>query len=102
MEKATDFFCEKQRLGNGAYVTVYSGELHSDEWVAIKRIKHRDTDGIEQVINKIKLLSSVSHPNLVRLLGCSIENEEQILVYEFMPNGTLCQHLQREQGNGLS
>ncbi|KAL2459108.1 Wall-associated receptor kinase-like 14 [Forsythia ovata] len=101
MEKATDFFCEKRRLGNGAYGTVYSGKLHSDEWVAIKRIKHRDTDGIEQVINEIKLLSSVSHPNLVRLLGCSIENEEQILVYEFMPNGTLSQHLQREKGNGL-
>ncbi|CAA2953097.1 wall-associated receptor kinase-like 14 isoform X2 [Olea europaea var. sylvestris] len=102
MEKATDFFCEKRRLGNGAYGTVYSGKLHSDEWVAIKRIKHRDTGSIEQVINEIKLLSSVSHPNLVRLLGCSIENEEQILVYEYMPNGTLSQHLQREKGNGLS
>jgi serine/threonine protein kinase len=58
-------------------------------------------DNIEQVMNEIKLISSVSHPNLVRLLGCSIENGEQILVYEFMPNGTLCQHLQRERGDGL-
>ncbi|CAI0554340.1 unnamed protein product [Linum tenue] len=52
-------------------------------------------------MNEIKLLSSVSHPNLVRLLGCCIESGEQILVYEFMPNGTLCQHLQRERGKGL-
>ncbi|CAI9777800.1 unnamed protein product [Fraxinus pennsylvanica] len=58
MEKATDFFCEDRRLGNGAYGTVYSGKLQSDEWVAIKRIKHRDPDSIEQVINEIKLLSS--------------------------------------------
>ncbi|KAL0325671.1 UNVERIFIED_CONTAM: Wall-associated receptor kinase-like 14 [Sesamum radiatum] len=101
MEKATDFFSEKRRLGNGAYGTVYSGKLNNDEWVAIKRIRHRDSGSIEQVINEIKLLSSVSHPNLVRLLGCSIENDEQILVYEFMPNGTLSQHLQREKGSGL-
>jgi serine/threonine protein kinase len=101
IEKATNSFSDKQRLGTGAYGTVYAGKLHSDEWVAIKRIKHRDTDSVEQVMNEIKLLSSVSHPNLVRLLGCSIEYGEQILVYEFMPNGTLCQHLHRERGDGL-
>lgn len=102
IEKATNSFSEKQRLGTGAYGTVYAGKLYNDEWVAIKRIKHRDTESIEQVMNEMKLLSSVSHPNLVRLLGCSIEYAEEILVYEFMPNGTLCQHLQRERGNGLS
>lgn len=102
LEKAADFFSEKRRLGNGAYGTVYCGKLNNDEWVAIKRIRHRDAaDSIEQVINEIKLLSSVSHPNLVRLLGCSIDNEEQILVYEFMPNGTLSQHLHREKGSVL-
>lgn len=103
IEKATNSFSDKRQLGTGAYGTVYSGKLHSDEWVAIKRIKHRsDTDSIEQVMNEIKLLSSVSHPNLVRLLGCTIEKDEQILVYEYMPNGTLCQHLQKERGNGLA
>lgn len=102
IERATNSFSEKQRLGTGAYGTVYAGKLFNDEWVAIKRIKHRDTESIEQVMNEIRLLSSVSHPNLVRLLGCSIEYGEQILVYEFMPNGTLSQHLQRERGNGLT
>ncbi|KAG9440815.1 hypothetical protein H6P81_020980 [Aristolochia fimbriata] len=101
IERATNYFSEKQRLGTGAYGTVYAGKLHSGEWVAIKKIKHRDNDGIEQVVNEIKLLSSVNHPNLVRLLGCCIERQEQILVYEFMPNGTLSQHLQRERGSGL-
>lgn len=102
IEKATIGFSEKQRLGTGAFGTVYAGKLQNDLLVAIKRIKHRDTDGIQQVVNEIKLISCVSHPNLVRLLGCSIERGEQILVYEFMPNGTLCQHLQRERGDGLS
>ncbi|KAM7518276.1 hypothetical protein LguiB_017238 [Lonicera macranthoides] len=102
IEKATSNFSEKQRLGTGAYGTVYSGKLHNDKWVAIKRIKHRaNTDNIEQVINEIKLISSVNHPNLVRLLGCSIDKGEQVLIYEYMPNGTLSQHLQKERGNGL-
>ncbi|CAA2970920.1 wall-associated receptor kinase-like 14 [Olea europaea subsp. europaea] len=101
IEKATNSFSENQRLGTGAYGTVYAGKLHNDEWVAIKKIRHRDRDSIEQVMNEIKLLSSVSHPNLVRLLGCCIENDEQILVYEYMPNGTLSQHLQRERGSVL-
>ncbi|PIN19110.1 Serine/threonine protein kinase [Handroanthus impetiginosus] len=101
LEKATDFFSDERKLGNGAYGTVYSGKLNEDELVAIKRIKNIDSNSTEQVINEVKLLSSVNHPNLVRLLGCSIENEEQLLVYEFMPNGTLYHHLQREKGNGL-
>ncbi|WCJ35325.1 Wall-associated receptor kinase-like 14 [Euphorbia peplus] len=100
IEKATNNFSEKQRLGTGAFGTVYAGKLNNDIWVAIKRIKQNDST--EQIMNEIKLISSVNHPNLVRLLGCSIEYGEQILVYEFMPNGTLCQHLQGEKGDGLT
>lgn len=101
IEKATNGFSESQRLGTGAFGMVYAGKLHNDEWVAIKKIKYRDNNSIDQVMNEIRLLSSVSHPNLVRLLGCCIEQGEQILIYEFMPNGTLSQHLQRERGKGL-
>ncbi|XAR64092.1 Non-specific serine/threonine protein kinase [Bertholletia excelsa] len=101
IERATNYFSPKQHLGTGAYGMVYAGKLN-DDWVAIKRIKNRGIDSTDQVVNEIKLLSSVSHPNLVRLLGCSLENGEQILVYEFMPNGTLSQHLQRERSDGLA
>lgn len=101
VERATNGFAEDQRLGTGAYGTVYAGKLHNDEWVAIKKIRNQDTESIELVMNEIKLLSTVSHPNLVRLLGCCIEKGEQILVYEYMPHGTLSQHLQRERGRGL-
>ncbi|GLT75242.1 hypothetical protein SLA2020_469800 [Shorea laevis] len=101
MERATNCFSEKQRLGTGAYGTVYAGKLQNDDLVAIKRFRYRDPDSIDQVMNEIKLLSSVSHPNLVRLLGCCIEEGEPILLYEFMPNGTLSQHLQRERNQVL-
>ncbi|CAJ1929843.1 unnamed protein product [Sphenostylis stenocarpa] len=101
VEKATNSFSEKHMLGTGAFGTVYAGKLHNDEWVAIKKLRQRDTNSADQVMNEIKLLSSVSHPNLVRLLGCCIEKGEQILVYEYMQNGTLSQHLQRERSEGL-
>ncbi|KAG6406389.1 hypothetical protein SASPL_133989 [Salvia splendens] len=66
MEKATNFFSDKKMLGTGAYGTVYSGKLSNDKWVAIKRLKQRDhgPGDIQHVINEIKLLSSVKHPNL--------------------------------------
>nr|GEU49528.1 wall-associated receptor kinase-like 14 [Tanacetum cinerariifolium] len=103
ISRATNSFSDKQRLGVGAYGTVYAGKLSSNEWVAVKKIRQRDSDGNgnDKVMNEIKLISTVNHPNLVRLLGCCIEKGEQILVYEFMPNGTLSQHLQKERGKGL-
>ncbi|XP_023001990.1 wall-associated receptor kinase-like 14 [Cucurbita maxima] len=101
IQKATQNFSNDHRLGTGAYATVYAGKLRSDKWVAIKRLKNQDPDTIQQVLNEISLISSVSHPNLVRLLGCSMESGDQILVYEFMPNGTLSQHLQKQRGTGL-
>ncbi|RWW80466.1 hypothetical protein BHE74_00011186 [Ensete ventricosum] len=101
MEKATDGFSPDHILGTGAFGTVYAGVFSHDGLVAVKRIKNRDNDSIEQVTNEIRLLSSVSHPNLVRLLGCCVEQGEQILVYEYMPHGTLAQHLQRERGPAL-
>ncbi|EOA13078.1 hypothetical protein CARUB_v10026084mg [Capsella rubella] len=98
IEKATDSFSDRNKLGTGAYGTVYAGEFPNSSWVAIKRLRRKDTTSIDQVVNEIKLLSSVSHPNLVRLLGCCIADGEPFLVYDFMPNGTLSQHLQHERG----
>ena len=90
------------RLGGGGFGTVYAGMLPGKSVVAVKKIRRTDTCGLEQVLNEISLLSSVDHPNLVRLLGCCLEKGEPLLVYELMPNGTLSQHLQRERGEGLS
>ncbi|PIN08663.1 Serine/threonine protein kinase [Handroanthus impetiginosus] len=101
LERATNGFADRLRLGTGAYGTVYAGKLHNDELVVIKKIRYQDHDSFERVMNEIKLLYSVRHPNLVRLLACCIENREQILVYEYVPNGTLSQHLQRQTGSVL-
>ncbi|KAJ1266154.1 hypothetical protein BS78_08G129100 [Paspalum vaginatum] len=103
MARATNSFSHTHRLGTGAYGTVYVGKLPGSApaaMVAIKRLRgrHRHDDDDEAaaaalLLNEIKLISSVSHPNLVRLLGCCLDRGEQILVYEYVPNGTLSQHL---------
>uniref|UniRef100_A0A453INB1 Protein kinase domain-containing protein n=1 Tax=Aegilops tauschii subsp. strangulata TaxID=200361 RepID=A0A453INB1_AEGTS len=82
IERATSGFSEDQRLGTGAYGTVYAGRLSDNRLVAVKRIKHRDNagGGLDSVMNEVKLVSSVSHRHLVRLLGCCIEQGQQILV----------------------
>ncbi|XP_062204422.1 wall-associated receptor kinase-like 14 isoform X2 [Phragmites australis] len=99
--RATNSFSHTHRLGTGAYGTVYVGKLPASSLslVAIKRLRcshHHEDDGdaaAALLLNEIKLISSVSHPNLVRLLGCCLDRGEQILVYEYVPNGTLSQHL---------
>ncbi|KAF0890069.1 hypothetical protein E2562_036442 [Oryza meyeriana var. granulata] len=102
--RATNSFSHTHRLGTGAYGTVYVGKLpaSSPSLVAIKRLRQRydddDETAVALLLNEVKLISSLSHPNLVRLLGCCLDRGEQILVYEFVPNGTLAHHL---AGGGL-
>jgi serine/threonine protein kinase len=62
--------------------------------VAVKRIHYGSTQGTQQIINEVNVLSTVKHSNLVRLHGCCSEMGIPLLVYEFVPNGTLAQHLQ--------
>ncbi|XP_002993997.2 wall-associated receptor kinase-like 14 [Selaginella moellendorffii] len=101
LERATKDFSPAQMLGHGGHGTVYKGKLPDGRDVAVKRINHISSHGIEQVLNEVKVLLSVSHPNLVQLLGCCLEVYDPLLVYEFVPNGTLAEHLQRERGDGL-
>ncbi|GLJ09795.1 hypothetical protein SUGI_0116000 [Cryptomeria japonica] len=94
LQQATNFFDEKNELGDGGFSAVYLGKLEDGRVVAVKRLYQENSKRIEQFINEIRILSSLYHPNLVRLYGCtSPENPILLLVYEYVPNGTLADHL---------
>lgn len=93
IKRATNNFSKDRLLGAGGYGEVYKGVLEDGTVVAIKCAKLGNTKGTDQVLNEVRILCQVNHKNLVGLLGCCIELEQPLMVYEYVPNGTLLDHL---------
>ncbi|XP_030930723.1 receptor-like serine/threonine-protein kinase SD1-8 [Quercus lobata] len=86
---ATDNFSDANKLGEGGFGPVYKGILLKGDLVAVKRLSRRSGQGWEELKNEAMLIAKLQHNNLVRLLGCCIEQDEKILIYEHMPNKSL-------------
>ncbi|KAH6791931.1 Malectin/receptor-like protein kinase family protein [Perilla frutescens var. hirtella] len=92
MQLATRNFNEGLVVGKGGFGKVYKGLIRGKD-VAIKRLKSNSNQGAREFLTEIETLSELQHINLVSLIGYCKESREMILVYEYMPNGTLADHL---------
>ncbi|CAL5436349.1 unnamed protein product [Camellia sinensis] len=86
---ATNQFSHTNKIGEGGFGSVYKGQLSSGKDIAVKRLSMSSKQGVDEFKNEVILIAKLQHRNLVRLLGCCIHGEERMLVYEYMPNGSL-------------
>ncbi|KAL1335192.1 hypothetical protein HN51_064132 [Arachis hypogaea] len=93
IELATDRFSIENKLGQGGYGPVYKGILPDGREIAVKKLSKTSTQGFEEFKNEVTLTARLQHVNLVQLLGFYIDREEQMLVYEYMPNKSLDYYL---------
>ncbi|KAL5562745.1 hypothetical protein UlMin_032492 [Ulmus minor] len=100
---ATNNFAGSEKLGEGGFGEVYKGYLSDlNLTVAVKRVSKQSKQGRKEYVSEVKIISRVKHRNLVQLIGWCHEKGEFLLIYEFMPNGSLDFHLFRGSKTGLS
>uniref|UniRef100_A0ACD5ZMB3 Uncharacterized protein n=1 Tax=Avena sativa TaxID=4498 RepID=A0ACD5ZMB3_AVESA len=89
IEAATNHFSKENKLGEGGFGPVYRGVLDGGAEIAVKRLSARSRQGAAEFRNEVELIAKLQHRNLVRLLGCCVEKDEKMLVYEYLPNRSL-------------
>ncbi|KAL3578455.1 hypothetical protein D5086_019959, partial [Populus alba] len=101
--QATNNFDSEKELGDGGFGTVYYGKLRDGREVAVKRLYEHNRKRIKQFMNEIQILTRLRHKNLVSLYGCtSCHSRELLLVYEYIPNGTVADHLHHDRAKSGS
>ncbi|GER27209.1 S-locus lectin protein kinase family protein [Striga asiatica] len=90
---ATNDFSLANKIGQGGYGLVYQGSLPDEQNIAIKRLSESSKQGLREFKNEMNLIAQLQHRNLVKLLGCCVEGDERMLVYEYMANKSLDQFI---------
>ncbi|WVZ73995.1 hypothetical protein U9M48_022236 [Paspalum notatum var. saurae] len=89
IHEATNSFSKENKLGEGGFGPVYRGVLGGGAEIAVKRLSARSRQGAAEFRNEVELIAKLQHRNLVRLLGCCVERDEKMLIYEYLPNRSL-------------
>lgn len=103
LREVTNNFAQENELGRGGFGVVYKGETKDGSKLAVKRmvVAAVSNKALDEFQSEIAVLSNVRHRNLVSLIGYSVEGDERLLVYEYLPQGALSRHLFRWQSLGL-
>ncbi|XP_056165172.1 LEAF RUST 10 DISEASE-RESISTANCE LOCUS RECEPTOR-LIKE PROTEIN KINASE-like 1.2 isoform X2 [Syzygium oleosum] len=100
LEEATNNFSASNELGDGGFGTVYYAKLRDGREVAVKRLYERNYRRVKQFMNEVEILTRLQHKNLVSLYGCtSRHSRELLLVYEYISNGTVADHIHGRPAN---
>ncbi|KAL8127209.1 G-type lectin S-receptor-like serine/threonine-protein kinase At4g27290 [Apium graveolens] len=89
LANATNGFSINSKLGEGGFGPVYKGTLGRGKEIAVKRLSKSSNQGLTEFKNEVSCIAQLQHRNLVKLLGCSVQEGERLLVYEYMPNKSL-------------
>ncbi|XP_019093107.1 PREDICTED: L-type lectin-domain containing receptor kinase I.9-like isoform X2 [Camelina sativa] len=100
--KATKGFSKDEFLGKGGFGEVYRGNLPKGREIAVKRVSHNGDEGVKQFVAEVVSMRCLKHRNLVPLFGYCRRKRELLLVSEYMPNGSLDEHLFDDQKPVLS
>ncbi|KAL5131284.1 Receptor-like serine/threonine-protein kinase SD1-8 [Glycine soja] len=87
--QATDHFSDHKKLGEGGFGPVYKGTLPDGQEVAVKRLSQTSRQGLKEFKNEVMLCAELQHRNLVKVLGCCFQDDEKLLIYEYMSNKSL-------------
>ncbi|KAK6805195.1 hypothetical protein RDI58_002980 [Solanum bulbocastanum] len=98
LKKYTNNFSESNYIGSGGYGKVYKGTLPDGQLIAIKRAEQASKQGALEFKTEIEILSRFHHKNVVSLVGFCFRQGEQMLIYEFIPNGSLKESLSGKSG----
>ncbi|KAH0457602.1 hypothetical protein IEQ34_012917 [Dendrobium chrysotoxum] len=93
LTSATRSFHPTNKIGRGGFGIVYKGVLRDGTQVAIKALSAESKQGIHEFLTEIEMVSNITHPNLVRLIGCCVEGTNRMLVYEYVENKCLASAL---------
>ncbi|KAK1275037.1 putative LRR receptor-like serine/threonine-protein kinase [Acorus gramineus] len=93
IKAATKGFDYSNKIGEGGFGPVYKGVLPDGVIIAVKQLSSKSNQGNREFINEIGIISALQHPNLVKLLGCCIEGNQLLLIYEYMENNSLARAL---------
>ncbi|XP_048235064.1 probable leucine-rich repeat receptor-like serine/threonine-protein kinase At3g14840 isoform X7 [Ricinus communis] len=93
IKAATHNFNLDNKIGEGGFGSVYKGLLSDGTIIAVKQLSSKSKQGNREFVNEIGMISALQHPHLVKLYGCCIEENQLLLVYEYMENNSLARAL---------